>query len=245
MKKNSSFTSFSVPGLSDRESLIWHALSVESRPFLVTDIAKETGLHRPMVYQVLASLIEKGLIQTIPYEGRKFYGTTGPKSLEKFRAAHDQHFAKHLFSMKLVASALPTDEIRVYKGKEIQEVWNAVLASPKGTVFYRYDAYPASRSVTAFIPKEYYERLEKKKMERFVITNHALRSASYKKRIECASRVLPKSLDAFEQGVTQFIFGDTFALIDLNTKTAFVIHNPAIVAFQKQLFKGLFRLLKE
>lgn len=233
-----------TPGLSDQQSAIWFALA-ERGAMHISDIAACTKLHRPAVYKNLAILIKIDLIDIVKKPGRKHYMTTSVRKLEAHRAAHDSMFARRIKTLGVrEASAAPTD-IRIFHGRKIEEVWKMLAELPKGSIFYRYDAYAPTISPGKFIPKEYLENISKHGLERFVITNQSLRKAQYKKRIECASKMLPGSFDSFQQGISQFIFGNKIAFIDFTTETAYVIENSAFANYQLRLFQYLYHFLNE
>ncbi len=246
MNNTSAIEGLKVAGLSEREARIWHALSIQG-PLHISQIARETRLHRPAIYDTLPSLVEKKLVKQVQGIKRISYRTTGTHALEKWRASRDKAFALQLKKVKKYdLQDDVSDDVRVYHGKEMLKVWEDVLAStPKATTFFRYDGYTPSVSAQRYMPVGYYERIEHKRIDRFVITNSALRKSTYKKRLECASRMLPASFDPFEQGVSQFIFGNKIALIDFTTETAFVIKNAALAKYQAQVFQYLYRGLPE
>ena len=247
MKQKAPFDALMIAGLSDRETRIWHTLA-EQGALNISQLAQATGLHRPAIYATLPMLKEKALIKEVAQGKRRLaYRITGVKALETWRASRDAVFAQQLKKIKAKDTVQDvSDDVRVYHGKEMRRVWEEVLAwGARGKVFYRYDGYPVGTRVGSYLPPGYYETIEKKNVDRFVITNQALRSAAYRKRVECASRMMPTSFDAFEQGVSQFIFGDQIALIDFTTETAFIVKNKALAAYHMRLFKFLFHLLPE
>lgn len=67
-------------GLSERESLVYIDL-LENVPSTISDIAKRTGLHRPVIYQTLPTLEESGLISRILKGKRAYYLAESPKKL--------------------------------------------------------------------------------------------------------------------------------------------------------------------
>ncbi len=231
-------------GLPEREAAVWYALTADG-PANVTDLARRTGLHRPAVYAQLGALSKKGLVEAAKGPGRRRYQSTGVARLAAWTAEQGGQLADPLVRLKKAeAHALP-EEIRIYRGKELRRVWEELAKSPKRTVFYRYDGYPGDIHVSKYVPDEYIESLKSHGLERFVITNQALRRRAFVKRVECASRMLPGSFDAFEDGITQFVYGDTMALVDLKKEIAFVIKNEALASFHRKLFRYLYRSLAE
>jgi DNA-binding transcriptional ArsR family regulator len=219
-------------GLNETETKIWNALAHKS-PLSIVELAGLAGKTRPTIYKYLDRLQKNGFILTAKKGKRIVYALNKNKHpLDPPR--NGEHHP-------------PTDpDIQVYRGKEIRRVWERLLEElPKKAIFYRYDGYGSSQSLVGIMPANNYQIIEDKKLERFVITNDALRRGVYKKRVECASRKLPASFDDFEQGITQFIFGDTIALVDLTKEVAFMIENKALAEYHRKLFQFLYHQLPE
>jgi sugar-specific transcriptional regulator TrmB len=231
-------------GLPEREALVWYVLATHE-PLHITDISRIADLHRPAVYTQLEALIQKGLVEELEIPGRRRYRTTGTRKFTAWARAQERVFVDSLTRLQEEEGEPMPEEMRIYRGKEIRRVWEELAQSPKKTVFYRYDGYPGSLNIDRYIPKEYIEGLKSRGLERFVVTNQALRRRAYQKRVECASRVLPASFDPFEQGISQFIYSDKIALVDFSTETAFVIKNATLADFHRRLFKYLYHTLPE
>ncbi len=236
-----------MTGLTEREGRLWEAL-VAGVPLHVSQLAEVTELHRPAVYAALKTLLKKGLITSVTHQKRVMYTTTGVNQLKQYAATREKALKGFLKTVPILPgiTSIASKEMRIFHGKELVEVWKIIRdETTKRTTFFRYDAYSPKMSASLYMPAGYYADLEKKKLERFVITNQGLRTAKYVKKMECASQVLPASFDTFEQGITQFIVGDLLALVDFTTETAFVIRNKALAEYHKQLFLFLYYRLKE
>lgn len=234
-------------GLPEREAAIWQALAAGG-PLNISQIARQTGLHRPAVYQLVPRLVEKGLVRVQAAGRRTVYASTGATAFTTWRAKSEQALQTQLETMvacEKAAGAL-SDDVCVYQGKEgLRRVWERLAALPKGSVFQRFDGYAPGTPIESYLPQAYFDAINKKQIDRFVITNARLRGSKYKRRIECASRMLPASFDAFVQGVSWFIFGDSVAFVDFTTEQAFVIRNEALASYQRRLFEFVYAGLKE
>lgn len=233
-----------MAGLTKREAAIWLALSGKG-PMHISQLAKACSLHRPAVYLALESLRKQGLIKEQKIGLRIHYKATGAHLIEKKRALRDKAFAAQIAKQKQQERAPMPEDIQVFRGKHIAQVWNLVANSPKGTIVYRYDGYPASMDISSLATPAYRQAMAKQRIERFVVTNQALRKKAYQRRIECASRMFPGKFHAFEQGVTIFVFDGRIALVDLKNESAYVVLNPALAAYQVMVFKFLFQSLVE
>ncbi len=233
-----------MAGLSKREAMIWIVLS-EKEPMHISQLAKTCDLHRPAVYLALESLHKQGLVKEQKIGQRIHYKATGSHLIEKKRALRDKAFAAQIAKQKQQEPTSMPEDIQIFRGKDIARVWNMVANSPKGSIVYRYDGYPASMDIGSLATQAYRDAMAKQRIERFVITNQALRKKAYQRRIECASRMFPGKFHAFEQGVTIFVFDGKIALVDLKNQSAYVILNPALAAYQVRVFKYLFQSLAE
>ncbi len=233
-------------GLTLQEASVWFTLA-QGVPLNVTDISRKTDIHRPGVYGAIESLKKAKLVMASSGTGRVVYRAVGADLLAKRHADNNEMLLPQLQKV-LAKESITTmpDDVCVYRGKDLQKVWEAVAAMPKGSVFYRYDGYaPGTPIEGTYMPKTFRDAVRNRRLERFVITNRGLRNAPFQKRLECASSVLPESFDAFEQGVTMFIFGDRMAMVDFNTESAYVIRNAALAAYHTKVFEYLYKQTHE
>ncbi len=231
---------FVIPGLSSREAAILDILA-KSGPLNISNIADLAFLHRPAVYACIRSLRSKELIASHTKHKRILYSSRGEAPLKKWMHLWEQKMLRKMKGPAEPTSAIGSSQIQILQGKNISQLWEKILTTvPRGGIYYRYDAYPTTMSATTYMPKDFYECMEKKRIDRFVITNASLRNAFFKKKLACASHVLPVSIDPFEQGVTQFMFADTIAFVDFTKEVAFLIQNSAIADFQRQLFRAMY-----
>lgn len=232
-------------GLPEREALIWYTLSREGAQN-ISDLSALSGLNRPALYKLLPNLMKRGLVEKTRVGKRTHFVTTGKKVLKEWQNNQERRLDGKLAVLPETPreNMLPGD-VLVYRGKHIRKVWEDVLCLPRGSVFYRYDGYPVGTPVEEYIPEGYGATIQKRNLERFVVTNDALRHSAFERRIECESRMLPKAFGEFDQGVSQFIYGDKIALVDFTTETAYVIVNKALAEYHRTLFRFLLKTLKE
>ncbi|MBI1755031.1 helix-turn-helix domain-containing protein [Candidatus Azambacteria bacterium] len=234
-----------VAGLTLREAKVWLAMDAHG-DLNVSAIARFSGLTRPAVYRLLVGLMEKNLIASRKQKRRVMYHVTGAKRMLDVYRTSRKTFTAHF--QKCAEREKPdTDDmgIRVYRGKDIAKVWEELASLPKGSTFYRYDGYAPSLSIDRYVSDAYRAAINKKQIERFVITNAGLRNRPFKNRIECVSKIIPADFDVMEFGISQFIYNNTIAFVDFTKKIAFVIENPAVAGYQKKVFEFLLRSLKE
>lgn len=240
-------TTLQACGLHEYEAKILICLN-DCIPRTISAIASDTALHRPAIYKYIKTLLEKDLVVTTTKQKRVLYQFAGMHRFKTWRDAQDRALNDFLMTTEKVSknNPIPLGDVRQFRGKNLCNIWNHVLEhTTPGSSFYRYDAYSPDTSVQSFMPKDFYNRLEKKRLQRFVITNHTLRHTPYKKDLVCASRMLPKNIGDFEQGVTQFIYDDYIAMIDIHTQSGYIIHNPSLATFYAALFYATYNALPE
>lgn len=226
-------------GLSEHESRLYVGL-IESGPSTIAAIAKKTGLHRPTVYSVVDDLIERGLVTPGQRGARTFFTAEPPEKLQYLLEDAQRDLYQLIPELKaLVETKNKRPVSKLLEGKQgIAFVFDDLVKTLKhGDVFYRYSSARQSRD--AYLPKNYREIRDQKKLERFVITNPT-QAAGKGPRMERAVKVVPEKYGLFDQDVTQVIYGNKVAFIDYNSETALLVENPALAAFQKNLFKMLY-----
>ena len=215
---------------------------LEVPPATVSELARETGIHRPLIYRALPSLQEKGLISIVIKGKQKRYTAESPTRVEKLFRKLEQSFSALLPALETsYTNREDRPVMKYYEGREgIRRVFDDLLDTlKKGEVFYRYSSRRATEDGEKYLPRNYRERRDQKQLERFVITNEAT-SREKRKRLERALKVIPGKYGSFEYDVTQIIYGSKVAFIDYGSETASIIENPQMAAFQKHLFRVFF-----
>ncbi len=228
-------------GLDHRDAAVWLHLYKKSGSN-VTQISKTIDLNRPAVYKSLRSLAEKGLVTETSRERRKTYMTTGVDKLVLWRKNNVDGWNHKIKTSKAGKNLLCEDIIVLY-GDEIKNIWEEISQLKKGSVVYRYDGYESLEDVQKFIPSNWYEFVDDRNIDRFVITNEVLRSQEYKNKIECESTFLENGFNSFEQGVVIWIYGPKVAYIDVYSEKAYIVKNRAIAEYHKQLFLYTYKKL--
>ncbi len=227
-------------GLAPHEAMIYLAL-VENGPGSVSNIAKWTALHRPIVYKFLSPLQAKGLIAPSPRGERTIYIAESPEKLEELIEDTRAQLAQTIPELKKTFLAKGSRvSIKYYEGKNgIRAVFADLVGTlRRGDTFYRYSSARDSRE--DYLPRNYQTERDRKQLQRFVITNEK-RAAGKKSSLDRAVKTIPKEFGLFDHDVTQLIYGNKVAVIDYNNDTAMVIESPTVAEFQKKLFTVLYR----
>ncbi len=124
-------------GLTPNEISVYEALIKLKGSSSAGDIIKLSDLHRNIVYDALAHLGTKGLVQEVEKNKKKFFTLKNPSALT-------QGFEKQIKSVNELAkiiTALPFangHEVSIYEGGVAwQEAWRGVMGTikPKGTFY--------------------------------------------------------------------------------------------------------------
>ncbi len=233
-------------GLKKEESLVYQTL-LERGVLGVSEIAKHSLLHRPVVYKIIPVLLRKGLVSQSLKGKRVVYVAESPRILEQlFDTTHKSLIEAIPEMLQLHQSHTDSKPfIRIFQGKEgLRAIYNDLLAScKKGSVFYRYESHKTYKANKKYIPQAYFTRIrDNNEIDRFIITNEAT-GKQKKNRIGRIVKMVPESYDMFAYNITQMIYANKVAFIDFSSETAFVVESELFMQFQKKIFQLLFEKL--
>lgn len=232
-------------GLSSHEGEVYAALLRHS-PASVSAIERASGLHRPAIYAALAALLSKGLVASVLRGKRKHYAAESPKKLEQLFADRIARFRDSLGEFERAYRSRKTEpSVKLLRGRKgLQSVLEDLTATLEvGDTFYRASSRDLGTEVERYVPRNFRALRNEKKLEQFVITNEALKKSPHHKRIECYSKMIPKSEDPFTYDIAELIYGDKVAFVDYRAEVALLIENPRFARFQERLFRSLFKRL--
>ncbi len=235
-------------GLSDYEIHIYMAL-LRNGPRHVTDIARDTGYHRPLIYKTLRTLRERGYITPVPGSGKqKLYHVTDPQWLK--REIEDftrqwEHIIDELSTLFYKKKDQPNLEIKEWV-EEIRAIHSDLVHSlKKWDVYYRYSSSFRNYSDRSkYVPDDYFRLQKEKELQRFVITSEEMKQY----RIGNPLRevvAIPEWFDLFNDNITKLIYGDKVAIIDYNSLSWWVIESARFAEYERKIFLMLYKLLKK
>ena len=231
-------------GLNNKESKIYLSL-VRSGPATISSISKNTGIHRPIIYNLLPNLKDKGLISVFPKGKQKLYVAESPEKLQTLLSGLSLELESIVPELKSIYQSKDKQPlVKFLEGKEgIIFVFDDLVTSLKrGDIFYRYSSAKDTKKANDYLPKDYRKKRDQKQLERFVITSEET-AKTKKPRLERDVKVISNKDNPFKYNITQVIYGDKVAFVDYNTETTLIIENPIIAEFQKMIFKSLYRKL--
>lgn len=130
-------------GFNDNESKVYLAL-LESEEALASEIAKKTSINRSLVYSILESLAEKGIVSYIIKNNKRFYRAAEPSKILAMLKEKEKAFQSIL--PELTALQMPKAKkpiIEIFEGKDglktilndilrLKQEWNAFNTPGKG-----------------------------------------------------------------------------------------------------------------
>lgn len=231
-------------GLSKNESKIYLSL-IQSGPATVSNISKNTGIHRPIIYKHLPELQDRGLVAVSKKGKLNYYLAESPDNLNQLieRTHADLHqMIPGLMDSYQAQGKKPV--LKFYQGRKgLGQIYMDIVNTLKrGEVFYRYSSSSDVKRGKSFLPEGYREKRDAKQIERFMITGEAM-AKKKKQKMERAIKVVLKEFGLFEYDVTLIIYANKMAILDDVAQVAYVIENEALAKFQTTLFKLLWAKL--
>jgi sugar-specific transcriptional regulator TrmB len=228
-------------GLSNTEAKVYLAL-LELGSTTANKIAEKCGIHRRTVYDVLETLIEKGLVSFVIEANKKYYQAENPERFLEILKTKEQEFKKILPELlkkrKLNKEA---QEVSVYRGiKGLKNALELMLKSKKSIY-----CFGSSGKFREFVGEVYYEqwlkKVKKKKIKMYIILSENLRNEKYPKNIITKyiqnEYVLPSSTSIFEDKVLILIF--------ISQPLAMLIRSKEVVESYRNYFNLLWKLAKK
>ncbi|MCA9354086.1 MAG: hypothetical protein KC877_01050 [Candidatus Kaiserbacteria bacterium] len=232
-------------GLEPDEVTVYTTLCKYGR-LTLAGVAKHSALHRPRLYKLLPVVVKKGVVVEQVIGKRMYYMPIEPRLL------HDR------LQEYIGAFSEDVDELQgVYEGQQQKpdvtfllgkQAYNALFDDiadilPKGEVIYRYSARNLNEK-HFHTSKKYRDRRSKGHFDRQVITSES-RAAQKTKRLDRLVKVIPESVDLFDDNVSQMIYSDRTVMIDHDNESVFIVRSKKIANFQRKLFKLLWKQLPE
>ena len=234
--------------LTEHERLIY--LTLLENPYLsVSDIARMTKYHRPMVYRYLGSLESSGYVEKSLLEGKRyFYHASSPSKLRE-KLIDLNTIANHLIpEMEEVHRKIydaPILSIREWIEWIRSIHGDLVHTLKKWGTYYRYSSTRDEKSrKVSYIPSDYLLVQKSKELSRFVITNkeHEVlhNNNPYREIIS-----IPSAFDPFQDNISKIIYENKVAIIDYDSQMWWIIENERFARYEEKIFRLLYSLLKK
>lgn len=210
----------------------------------IVEISNRTQINRPSIYKTLPNLIEIWLICSVIKWKRKVYKAENPNKLKELLKNVTSNLDIIVWNLaELYNSKEVKPNIKFYEWKKgIKTLFLDILDTLKPwDTYYRY----TSRRWLNYdlYPKDYNKKIDEKWLFRYVITNEAV-AKSKEKREKREMVIIPKDVYIYDDNINKIIYKDKIAVVDFNSLTAFIIENKILAWFEENLFKLLFKKLK-
>jgi sugar-specific transcriptional regulator TrmB len=218
-----------------------------------TEIARETGLSRTSIYDILESLIKTGLVKESASGSKKVFSVQDIKSIQKILddKKKDLKDAETLIE-KISETQKKTEEkaplLQLYKGRsDLQKMMNHMLAKENTHVL----SYWPINTVEELLTEEFFEEFHKKRIEKNITVDMILPGSSkkiitekikgkYFKKINI--RFAPKDIN-FSLGYS--IYDQTVRFISSKQENfGFLIESNELVETMAGQFKVIWNLSK-
>lgn len=143
-------------GLTYREAKIYLAV-LENSPASILDVSKRTTIHRTIVYQIVADLLSRGILQQTVHGKRKLYSAIDPKELVDQLKQQEKRLTNALPELQALMKSKDTAQTLYFSGREqLQQLFRTGLRAKK-------------KEMRSYFPTRYMiELFGKKEMEEII-----------------------------------------------------------------------------
>jgi len=235
-------------GLTNHEITVYLAL-LELNESSASKLAEKIRLNRTHTYDILESLISKGLVSYIIKNDRKYFQATHPNRLlesikEKEKALkHQEENIKQLIP-QLLNLKRPKEEntkVEIFHGKEgIKTVYNDILRKTK-----EYSVLGATGKIAEimqfYFPHHEKERIKKKIKLKLLFNESARTKDTATKREYAKIRFLPSE---YSSPVPTTIYNNRVVTLIWTEPLAIVVENKEVAVTYRKYFDLLWEISK-
>ena len=211
----------------------------------VNEVYDKTKIPRSFIYEVLKSLIDKGLVSYVIKSGIRYYEAAKPlklKEILKEKESKLDSILPELENIKKLVKKKPTVEL--YEGVEgIKTILEDILKMEKGEIMYAYSNEDIFKLLTFYFPN-FIKRRAKKGIFGRIIEEDTEKIREDQKRDKSEYREMRITKIKFNS--TTFIYGDKIALITTSKDEPIgvLIENKEMAETQKKVFHVLWEAAK-
>ncbi len=213
----------------------------------IAEIWRRTWLHRVEVYRAIPLLEEEKLIISIKKWKRTFYRPLSPEHIDEMIRDFERRNSPLTLELMGKYEKLGKNISVTYQEwpDSVSRVFEDIVESlPYGSVFYRISSEKDVEHANSYLPRNYREKRDKKKLERIVISSSTV-ARQKKQRLERDLLTLPEEYGKFDENISMTIYGDKISYIDFSHEAAITIDNPLIARFQLDLFRVIEKLCRK
>jgi len=246
---------FKKLGFSDKEAAVYLAL-LRLDTATATQISKKTGINRTSSYDILDSLMQKGLISKFKKEKKAFFHAGDPKRLISYFEREKEENSKLLGRrQKDVEAALPElasllqpeksakPRVTFYEGeKGMREAYEDTLTS-KETILAYANVQTMHEGLPNFFPGYYKRRAQAGVSIKAILPNNDLsrERASHDNTEARESIVLADANQTFSPEVN--IYNDKMLIASWKEKMAVIVESKELADLQRLIYNLLWDYL--
>lgn len=240
-------------GFSNKEQTVYLALLKlgSAKPH---DLVHPTGINRTTIYDLLESLLKKGVVTKFKKQNKFYFQALSPRALlayieheaveakKKFEKLSSklENSMPELMSLQLLETKSP--KISFFEGeKGLREAYEDTL-STKGDMLAYTNIEAMTELLPNFLPEYWKSRAKKKLFVRAIFVDNPVSRARSKKNQEelRSTKFFPKGID-FAPEVK--IYGNKTLIALWEERLALVIESKEYSRLQKQIFELLWKIL--
>lgn len=233
-------------GFIDSETRTYLA-SLEYGSGSVIHIAALTGLSRQATYLAIESLMERGLMSSIPQGKKKYFIAEPPDKLLAYAKRSEADMKEKISDLQRAIPELQLRSggekpvVKLFEGKEgVKTILTDINASPETVIHEITDLDAAHASIS---PKEFFpKRLALKKSGKFLKAICA--GEPTVKTVDSDRYFLPKELSGFKSNMT--LYGDKIAFVAFEGRVyAVLIEDKRLARMMNILFELAFETVSK
>lgn len=231
-------------GLTDREIKVYLAL-LKLGTALVQDIAKQAGTYRTYTYDILKSLVKKGLAGYIIKSGKQYFEAAEPEKLLNILKEKQNRIAKILPELKSVyKSSAEKPKIELYEGKEgLKTILDDLIKTKQEILVY--SSTKKQLSLLDFYFPQYIVKRVKEKIKIKVLTEKSKETIALKKKDKKEFREMRFLPEGIEFPTAINIYGSKVAILSLEKEPiGIILENEDFAKTQRIVFELLWKLAK-
>ena len=231
-------------GLTDNEIKTYIAC-LKLGTALVQEIAKKANTYRTYTYEVLKSLVEKGLMSYVIKNGKQYFEVAEPEKLINILKEKEQKIRKIIPDLKILyKTALEKPKIELYEGKEgVKTILDDIIRTRKEVLIYG-NTENQIKIFSFYFPNYILRRVENK-IHTKVITEKSPTTISML-RTEKKELRETRFIDKIKFSTVTYIYDNKIAMLTLEKEIIGVlIENKNIADTQKQIFGALWNISKK
>ncbi len=206
------------------------------------EITKGVQLHRRTVYDVLARLVEKGVLSSITKNNRLYYEAVRPERFREMLHERESALSTALPKLNAMFSAQSAKEqVKIFTGKHgLKAMFDDQIVEGKPLLIM--GASPSAQSMLEYYFKAFDRRRAEKKIKAKIVIDRSLKGKF--KRIPLAEvRYIPEEIGSV---ASTNIYGDKVAIIIWNelTPVAVLIESKPIADSYRKFFEVVWEKAK-